>query len=102
MPMFVLLGGACVHQEKEPDNTDKVVELMQRMQECGPPPPEIVKVSCVEPPLPEHTLRCPHVVSLYAQDLTCAKLPGCQELSGGVELDEKGMPKGTPGECCIM
>ena len=52
MPMFVLLGGACVHQEKEPDNTDKVVELMQRMQECGPPPPEIVKVSCVEPPLP--------------------------------------------------
>ena len=33
----------CDTYEKEPDNTDKVVELMQRMQECGQPPAEIVK-----------------------------------------------------------
>ena len=33
----------CDTYEKEPDNTDKVVELMQRMQECGQPPPDIVK-----------------------------------------------------------
>eukprot|EP00802_Teleaulax_amphioxeia_P017282 Tamp_17434.p1 GENE.Tamp_17434~~Tamp_17434.p1 ORF type:complete len:281 (+),score=78.25 Tamp_17434:106-948(+) len=57
----------CDTYDKEPDNTDKVVELMQRMQECGQPPPEIVK-----------------------------------DLGGGVELDEKGMPKGLPGDCCIM
>jgi hypothetical protein len=63
MLMLVLLGGACVHQEKEPDNTDKVVELMQRMQECGPPPPEIVKVSCVESPLPR--THAAHMASQY-------------------------------------
>lgn len=33
----------CDTYEREPENTDKVVELMQRMQECGQPPPEIVK-----------------------------------------------------------
>ena len=27
--------------EHTPDDTDKVAALMQRMQQCGPPPPEI-------------------------------------------------------------
>ena len=27
--------------EKTPDDTDRVATLMQKMQECGPPPPEI-------------------------------------------------------------
>mmetsp|Transcript_23008 Transcript_23008/g.53772 ORF Transcript_23008/g.53772 Transcript_23008/m.53772 type:complete len:275 (+) Transcript_23008:3-827(+) len=29
--------------DKEPENFDKLMDLMQQMQECGPPPPDIVK-----------------------------------------------------------
>eukprot|EP00271_Cylindrocystis_brebissonii_P023268 TRINITY_DN956_c0_g1_i1.p1 TRINITY_DN956_c0_g1~~TRINITY_DN956_c0_g1_i1.p1 ORF type:complete len:368 (-),score=103.29 TRINITY_DN956_c0_g1_i1:823-1926(-) len=33
----------CHLYDSEPDNFDKILEVMQRMQECGQPPPEIVK-----------------------------------------------------------
>ena len=36
-----LVGQILEAYEKTPDDTDRVATLMQRMQQCGPPPPEI-------------------------------------------------------------
>lgn len=33
----------CAQYERDPEDMEKVVQLMQEMQQCGQPPPEIVK-----------------------------------------------------------
>ena len=41
---FGIIQEICRCYDAEPDNVEKIVELMQKMQKCGQPPSEIVKV----------------------------------------------------------
>ena len=40
---YVLIKDLNIVYEREPDNFSKIVELMQKMQECGQPPNDIVQ-----------------------------------------------------------
>ncbi|EKX46095.1 hypothetical protein GUITHDRAFT_70847 [Guillardia theta CCMP2712] len=41
---FGIIQEICRCYDAEPENVEKIVELMQKMQRCGQPPSEIVKV----------------------------------------------------------
>jgi len=63
----------CLVYEKEPNNTDKVVALMQQMQNLGQPPLEMIQSLAPELELTEEGLPSPNMMPELLQNSELAK-----------------------------